>query len=85
MTDVILALRDLGALVRVDCEGVAELERLGLFREPLEELVVDARLHEDARTGAASLTVIPAKKPRSVRAERGRVRGTLTRCRERTS
>jgi hypothetical protein len=41
-THVKLGLRDLRTLVRPLCKGVVELERLGLFGEALEELIVDA-------------------------------------------
>ena len=59
-TYVVLELRNLRALVRVVCEGVAKLEGERLLGERVEELVVDALLDEDTGAGAASLTVIPA-------------------------
>lgn len=60
MTYVKLQLRDLGTLVSVLTEWVADLERLSLLGEPLEELVVDTLLNEDTRSSAACLAVVPA-------------------------
>ena len=57
-TYVVLKLRNLRALVRVICEGVAKLEGERLLGERVEELVVDALLYVDARAGAAALAVV---------------------------
>ena len=59
-TYVILLLRDLGTLEVLGVEGVADLERLLVLREALEELVVDALLHEDTRTRTTALAVVVA-------------------------
>jgi hypothetical protein len=61
-TYVILDLRDLRALLDVLCKGVAQLALLGRLGESAEELVVDFRMYEDARAGAARLAVVPAAK-----------------------
>jgi hypothetical protein len=55
-----LDLGNLGPLVRVVREWVAEFNRPGLGSEALEELIVDARLDKDTRAGAAALPVVPA-------------------------
>ena len=59
-THVVLLLVDLGALERLGAERVADLERLRVLREALEELVVDALLHEDTRTRTTALAVVVA-------------------------
>lgn len=53
---VVLELGRERALERVGLERTADLDRLDLGRELLEELVVDRLLDEDARAGAAALT-----------------------------
>lgn len=59
-TNIILNLRHLRALVDALSKGIADFDRLSLGRESFEEFVVDARLHENTRSGAACLTMVPA-------------------------
>ena len=61
-TYVVLELRNLRALVRVVCEGVAKLEGERLLGERVEELVVDALLDEDTRASGAHLATVNAIK-----------------------
>jgi len=49
---VVLNLTDLGTLESIGLEGVANLESLGVFKELLLELVVDALLDKDPVTMA---------------------------------
>ena len=60
LTYVVLDLGDLGALVGVLCEGVADLDGLGLLGGELEEFIVDLLVDEDTSARAAGLTMIPA-------------------------
>lgn len=53
-----LELGNLGTLEGVTLEGVAELVLLGTLLEASDELVVDALLDQQARTGAAALAVV---------------------------
>lgn len=53
-----LGLGDLGTLEGLAVEGVADLVLEGTGLEPLEELVVDVLLDEDAAAGAAALAVV---------------------------
>ena len=59
-TYVVLLLRYLGGLEVVGVEGVADLERLGVLGEALEELVVDLLVDVDARARTAALAVVEA-------------------------
>jgi len=53
-----LQLANLRALEGLRVEGVADLVLLGALLKGLEELIVDTFLHEDARAGAAALSVV---------------------------
>lgn len=53
-----LELRDLGTLEGVCLEWITDLQGRDLFLECLHELVVDAILNVDSRSGAAALTVV---------------------------
>ena len=53
-----LELRNLGTLEGVTLEGVAELVLSGTLLEASDELVMDALLDQQARTGAATLAVV---------------------------
>lgn len=55
---IILELRHLGALEGLGVEWVADLVRLSALLESGDELVVDAGLHVDTRSGAAALAVV---------------------------
>lgn len=59
-THIVLDLGDLGTLIRVTGERIAELELLGLGRKSTNEFLVDAFLDKDPRTGTTCLPVIPA-------------------------
>ena len=62
-TYVVLLLVDLRALERLGAEWVADLERLRVLGEALEELVVDVGVHENTRTRAAALPMVIAEEP----------------------
>lgn len=55
---VVLELGRERSLERIGLERTADLDRLDLVRELLEELVVNRLLDEDARAGAAALATV---------------------------
>ena len=58
-------------------KGIADLDCLDPLGEAGKELVVDSRLHKDAGTSAAGLTVVPALKE-NAQSQRRQYDGRLT-------
>lgn len=60
VTDIVLDLGYLGALVRIVCERVSDSDGPSLLSEKTKKILINALLNKDTGTSTACLALIPA-------------------------